>query len=111
MRFMASTLQSKGETTLHPRYCLPGRGAGGLGRGVELGDRGEGRGRSTQGGVTVPAPRRGCWRTTGAGGGRQRGPRRGTKRPTPFQCPPHLRLPLTGSLPLKRPSEKPQVEQ
>jgi hypothetical protein len=63
---------------------------------------GDPAGRSPVG--TGPAPRWSWWRTTGAGGGRQRWLRRRRTR-TLSQCPSHLLLPLTGSIPLKWTSE------
>jgi hypothetical protein len=70
-----------------------------------------GAARSTQVGVTMPAPRWKCWRTTGAGGGRQPGPRRGTHQ-TPYLNVPFISVYLWAApFPLKRPSEEPQVVQ
>jgi hypothetical protein len=49
---------------------------------------GPGRGQSTQDWVAVPAPRQECWRTTRTGGGRQRGPNRGTHQAPYLNAPP-----------------------
>jgi hypothetical protein len=65
-------------------------------------DRGRGGAGARRPGVTGPAPRRALlahhrgWWWTASG--------------TLSQCPSQLRLPLTSSFPLKRPSEKPHIE-